>query len=127
MTANQNKAGYTATPVACGWAGAVFEVTRVTSVTILLSQLCHNIRCLATAGEEQYKSLVLDSTEQFLVYSTLFCVFCPILVASFQLNHPLTTSKQRPGRNVSIALVQILKGFTHNKSIEIHGQIKELF
>ena len=23
-----NKAGYTATPVACGWAGAVFEVTR---------------------------------------------------------------------------------------------------
>ena len=22
-----NKAGYTATPVACGWAGAVFEVT----------------------------------------------------------------------------------------------------
>ena len=24
---NTNKAGYTATPVACGWAGAVFEVT----------------------------------------------------------------------------------------------------
>ena len=23
----ENKAGYTATPVACGWAGAVFEVT----------------------------------------------------------------------------------------------------
>ena len=23
-----NKAGYTATPVECGWAGAVFEVTR---------------------------------------------------------------------------------------------------
>ena len=23
-----NKAGYTATPVACGWAGAAFEVTR---------------------------------------------------------------------------------------------------
>ena len=23
-----NKAGYTATPVACGWAGAVMEVTR---------------------------------------------------------------------------------------------------
>ena len=23
----KNKAGYTATPVACGWAGAVFEVT----------------------------------------------------------------------------------------------------
>ena len=23
-----NKAGYTATPVACGWAGAVIEVTR---------------------------------------------------------------------------------------------------
>ena len=23
-----NKAGYTATPVACGWAGAIFEVTR---------------------------------------------------------------------------------------------------
>ena len=22
-----NKAGYTATPVACGWAGAVFEIT----------------------------------------------------------------------------------------------------
>ena len=22
-----NKAGYTATPVACGWAGAIFEVT----------------------------------------------------------------------------------------------------
>ena len=92
-----------------------------------MSQLCYNNRCLATAGEEQYKSLVLDSTEYFLVYSTLFCVFCPILVASFQLNHPLTTSKQRPGRNFSIALVQILKGFTHNKSIEIHGQIKELF
>ena len=26
--ANPNKAGYTATPVACGWAGAVFEVTK---------------------------------------------------------------------------------------------------
>ena len=25
---NTNKAGYTATPVACGWAGAVFEVTQ---------------------------------------------------------------------------------------------------
>ena len=25
---NKNKAGYTATPVACGWAGAIFEVTR---------------------------------------------------------------------------------------------------
>ena len=25
----RNKAGYTATPVACGWAGAVFEVSRV--------------------------------------------------------------------------------------------------
>ena len=24
----QNKAGYTATPVACGWAGTIFEVTR---------------------------------------------------------------------------------------------------
>ena len=24
----ENKAGYTATPVACGWAGAIFEVTR---------------------------------------------------------------------------------------------------
>ena len=24
----QNKAGYTATEVACGWAGAIFEVTR---------------------------------------------------------------------------------------------------
>ena len=24
---NDNKAGYTATSVACGWAGAVFEVT----------------------------------------------------------------------------------------------------
>ena len=23
-----NKAGYTATEVACGWAGAIFEVTR---------------------------------------------------------------------------------------------------
>ena len=23
-----NKAGYTATPVACGWAGAIFEVSR---------------------------------------------------------------------------------------------------
>ena len=71
----------------------------LTSVRILLSQLCYNNRCLATAGEEQYKSLVLDITEYFLVYSTLFCAFCPILVASFQLNHPLTTSKQCPGRN----------------------------
>ena len=26
-TKKTNKAGYTATPVACGWAGAVFEVT----------------------------------------------------------------------------------------------------
>ena len=26
--ADFNKAGYTATPVACGWAGAVIEVTR---------------------------------------------------------------------------------------------------
>ena len=103
------------------------EFIYLTSVTILLSQLCHNMRCLATAGEEQYKSLVLDSTEYFLVYSTLFCVFCPILVASFQLYHPLTTSKQRPGRNLSIALVHILKVFTYNKSIEIHGQIKKLF
>ena len=25
---NTNKAGYTATPVACRWAGAIFEVTR---------------------------------------------------------------------------------------------------
>ena len=25
---SQNQAGYTATPVVCGWAGAVFEVTR---------------------------------------------------------------------------------------------------
>ena len=24
----KNKAGYTATEVACGWAGAIFEVTR---------------------------------------------------------------------------------------------------
>ena len=24
----RNKAGYTATEVACGWAGAIFEVTR---------------------------------------------------------------------------------------------------
>ena len=24
----KNKAGYTATPVVCGWAGAIFEVTR---------------------------------------------------------------------------------------------------
>ena len=24
----KNKAGYTATPVACGWAGAIIEVTR---------------------------------------------------------------------------------------------------
>ena len=24
----KNKAGYTATPVACKWAGAIFEVTR---------------------------------------------------------------------------------------------------
>ena len=24
----KNKAGYTTTPVACGWAGAIFEVTR---------------------------------------------------------------------------------------------------
>ena len=23
-----NKAGYTATPIACGWAGVIFEVTR---------------------------------------------------------------------------------------------------
>ena len=23
-----NKAGYTATPVVCGWAGAVFEITK---------------------------------------------------------------------------------------------------
>ena len=25
---NKNKAGYTATEVVCGWAGAIFEVTR---------------------------------------------------------------------------------------------------
>ena len=25
----RNKAGYTATEVACGWAGAIFEVTRL--------------------------------------------------------------------------------------------------
>ena len=25
----KNKAGYTATPVGCGWAGAIFEVSRV--------------------------------------------------------------------------------------------------
>ena len=25
---DENKAGYTATPVACGWAGAIFELTR---------------------------------------------------------------------------------------------------
>ena len=25
---NKKKAGYTATPVACGWAGAVFELTK---------------------------------------------------------------------------------------------------
>ena len=25
---NENKAGYTATEVACGWAGAIFEITR---------------------------------------------------------------------------------------------------
>ena len=25
---DKNKAGYTATEVACGWAGAIFEVTR---------------------------------------------------------------------------------------------------
>ena len=24
---DENKAGYTATPLACGWAGAIFEVT----------------------------------------------------------------------------------------------------
>ena len=28
LSASKNKAGYTATPVACGWAGAVFEVTQ---------------------------------------------------------------------------------------------------
>ena len=28
ITVAKNKAGYTATPVACGWAGAVIEVTR---------------------------------------------------------------------------------------------------
>ena len=28
MTTKFNKAGYTATEVACGWAGAIFEVTR---------------------------------------------------------------------------------------------------
>ena len=27
-TSFENKAGYTATPVACGWAGAINEVTR---------------------------------------------------------------------------------------------------
>ena len=27
MSATKNKTGYTATPVACGWAGAVIEVT----------------------------------------------------------------------------------------------------
>ena len=27
MKTSKNKAGYTATPVTCGWAGAVFEVT----------------------------------------------------------------------------------------------------
>ena len=26
--ANKNKAGYTTTEVVCGWAGAIFEVTR---------------------------------------------------------------------------------------------------
>ena len=26
---NENKAGYTATEVACGWAGAIFEVKRL--------------------------------------------------------------------------------------------------
>ena len=28
MTETENKAGYTATPVAGGWAGAIVEVTR---------------------------------------------------------------------------------------------------
>ena len=28
LTITDNKAGYTATKVACGWAGAIFEVTR---------------------------------------------------------------------------------------------------
>ena len=28
LSSNPNKAGYTATEVACGWAGAIFEVTR---------------------------------------------------------------------------------------------------
>ena len=28
MIIYSNKAGYTASPVACGWAGAIFEVTR---------------------------------------------------------------------------------------------------
>ena len=28
MGMDKNKAGYTATEVACGWAGAIFEVTR---------------------------------------------------------------------------------------------------
>ena len=27
MTWTENKAGYTATPVACGWAGAIFEIS----------------------------------------------------------------------------------------------------
>ena len=27
LTSSVNKAGYTATPVACGWAGAIFEVS----------------------------------------------------------------------------------------------------
>ena len=28
MKLDENKAGFTATEVACGWAGAIFEVTR---------------------------------------------------------------------------------------------------
>ena len=67
------------------------------------------------------------SDEYFLVCFTLFFVFYPILVASYQFNHPLTTSQQRPSINLSITLVGIFKGFTFKKSIKIHGQIEELF
>ena len=65
--------------------------------------------------------------EYFPIYSTLFFVFCSNWDACFKLFDLLTTNIQHQGTNFSTTLVRIFEAFTFTKSIEIRGQIKELF
>ena len=103
------------------------DTRHITPVPQLLPRQCYNCRCFITAGEKQFKSLLLDISQvfpsifhiNFHILPQFYCLFLTLSLVGNQLAVPQYKFFYDFGLN--------FKTFPFQNLNKIHRQIKELF